>query len=258
MSQLVCIVLLLSNLFASLFEVYILGQIINFLIVDFKMDRVLHYIFLFAFLTAICCLTSYCQVILTQKFGKDISLCLKNYLYCKILNKRIPFWSNYTVGELETILVNDVNKLEYIFTNLYTKIGINILNIIGVSILIIAILRLIGIGLIGIVILTIVIQRLFMKKIETLSNEVRKLSGTTAAVETESLTKSEDIFMSGFQNNFLEKAYSCNSDLFQKIVKRNMFHALSSTATTILQTFSLIMILCVGGILINANIFLSI
>ena len=114
-------------------------------------------------------------------------------------------------------------------------------------------MRLIGIGLIGIVILTIVIQRLFMKKIETLSNEVRKLSGTTAAVETESLTKSEDIFMSGFQNNFLEKAYSCNSDLFQKIVKRNMFHALSSTATTILQTFSLIMILCVGGILINAK-----
>lgn len=253
LTQVICIVLLLVNLFASLFVVYLLGQIINFLFVDFKIDRFLFYVFAFVFLTAISCLTTYWQVIMTQKFGKEISLCLKNYLYYRILNKRIPFWTNYTVGELETILVTDVNKLEYIFTNFYTKIGINILNILGISLLIIVILKFVGIGLIGIVLFTILVQRLFMNKIEKISHEVRILSGITAAVETESITKSEDIFMSGFQKKFIEKAFNYNSNLFEKIVKRNKVHLLSSVTATIIHTLTLIVILCVGAMLINSK-----
>lgn len=252
-TQVICIGLLLLNLFASLLMIYMLGQMVNAIFSNFERNRTLFYIIVFVLLTGVSCLTAYWQSDLTQKFGKEISLCLKNYLYHKILNKNIHFWSNYTVGELETILVTDVNKLEYIFTNFYTKIVVNLLSIVGISILIIAFLKIIGIGLIGLVLLTVLIQRLFANKIEKISGEVRVLSGITATIEMESITKSEDIFMSGFQSSFLEKFYSNNSNLFEKMVNRNKLYLFSSIVMTIVQTFTIIVVLFVGGMLIKSN-----
>lgn len=252
-TQIICVALLIINLFISLSLVFLMGQIVKYLFTEYERSNAIFYISIFIFLTVISCIITYLQSNLTQRFGKEISLCLKSYMYHKILNKRINFWSNYTVGELETILVTDVNKVEYIFTNFYTKIGVNVLTVIGISVVVVCILRIYGIALIGLVLTTVLIQRFFINKIEKISSEVRILSGVTATIEMESLTKSEDIFMSGFQNVFLNKFYKNNSILFQKMIKRNKLYLFSSISTTIVQTLNLVLILTVGAMLINSK-----
>ena len=113
-------------------------------------------------------------------------------------------------------------------------------------------LRFYGIIIIVLILTVIFIQRVFMKKIETLSNEVRDLSGKTAAIETESLMKSEDIYMTGYQEKFLNKFFENNELLFEKILKKNKLIEISSISTSLIQMINVIIILCTGAILIKS------
>lgn len=246
------IILMIINLLLSFAVTFLFAQMINDLFLNVENNKAYLSLLFFVIFTIINCIVRYVQYILMQKLGKEISLSLKSFLYNKILNKKIEFWQNYTVGELETILVNDVNKLEYMFSDFYSNIIINVMTIIGISGILIYTLRFYGIIIIALVLTVIFIQRVFMKKIETLSNEVRDLSGKTAAIETESLMKSEDIYMTGFQEKFLNKFFENNELLFEKIVKKNKLIEISSISTSLIQMINIIIILCTGAILIKS------
>lgn len=247
------ILLLLINLFMTFALTFIFARVISCLFFYNEENRTLIYFFLFVFLNILNSIISYIQYMLMQKLGKEVSISLKKYLYKSILNKKIEFWNNYTVGELETILVNDVNKLEYIFTSLYSSIVINILTILGISCVLIYVLHFYGFIIIGLVLITILIQRVFVKKIEKLSNTVRDLAGITAAIETESLMKSEDIYMTGFQEKFLSRFFEKNVYLSDKIVKRNRLVQISSISTSLVQMINIIILLFTGAMLIRSD-----
>lgn len=246
------IALLIINLLLSFAVTFLFAQMINDLFFNVENNKTYLSLLFFVIFTLINCIVRYVQYILMQKLGKEISLSLKSFLYNKILNKKIEFWQNYTVGELETILVNDINKLQYMFSNFYSNIIINVMTIIGISGILIYTLRFYGIIIIVLILTVIFIQRVFMKKIETLSNEVRDLSGKTAAIETESLMKSEDIYMTGYQEKFLNKFFENNELLFEKILKKNKLIEISSISTSLIQMINVIIILCTGAILIKS------
>lgn len=246
------IALLIINLLLSFAVTFLFAQMINDLFFNVENNKTYLSLLFFVIFTLINCIVRYVQYILMQKLGKEISFSLKSFLYNKILNKKIEFWQNYTVGELETILVNDINKLQYMFSNFYSNIIINVMTIIGISGILIYTLRFYGIIIIVLILTVIFIQRVFMKKIETLSNEVRDLSGKTAAIETESLMKSEDIYMTGYQEKFLNKFFENNELLFEKILKKNKLIEISSISTSLIQMINVIIILCTGAILIKS------
>lgn len=250
--EILSILLLLINILITFGLTFIFARMISGLFLSIEKNTYV-YLTLFIMLTITNSIISYIQYMLMQKLGKEISLSLKKYIYISILNKKIEFWNNYTVGELETILVNDINKLEYIFTSFYSNCAINICMIIGISGVLIYVLHFYGIIIIGLILLTIFIQRGFVRKIEVLSNVVRDLAGVTAAIETESLLKSEDIYLTGFQKDFLRRFFQNNSYLFDKIVKRNKLVQISSVSTSLIQMINLIIILFTGAMLIQSG-----
>lgn len=249
--ELFCVVLLVINILLSFSLTFLFAQIVNKLFVE-KTNCILD-LYLLISITLLNSILSYLKSYLIQNVGKEISFSLKTYLYQEILYKKVEFWDDYTVGELETILVNDINKLEYIITSFYPNMIINILSTVVISSVLIYSLKVWGIIIISMILITIFIQRFFMKKMQQMANDVRNLSAETATVETESLTKAEDIYMSGLQNNFIDKFKVVNKELFDKIIRRNILQEKSSIILSLVQVINIVGMLMIGALLIDSG-----
>lgn len=249
--ELFCVVLLVINILLSFSLTFLFAQIVNKLFVE-KTNCILD-LYLLISITLLNSILSYLKSYLIQNVGKEISFSLKTYLYQEILYKKVEFWDDYTVGELETILVSDINKLEYIITSFYPNMIINILSTVVISSVLIYSLKVWGIIIISMILITIFIQRFFMKKMQQMANDVRNLSAETATVETESLTKAEDIYMSGLQNNFIDKFKVVNKELFDKIIRRNILQEKSSIILSLVQVINIVGMLMIGALLIDSG-----
>lgn len=252
--QILCVLTMLISVLLSLTFPFLFGKIVDSLYLSPQKYSVSLYLILIVIVTLISCIISYMQTVKMQKLGKDISLKLKKFLYKKIMHKRVEFWDHYTVGELETILTIDVNKVEYLFTSFLGQFIVNSFTIAGLSGIILYVLKGYGIIIIILILTMIAIQKITTNKIEKTSNKIREMSGATAALETESLMKSENIYMSNLDEIYLKEFEKKNEKLFSYMVHKSRIYAVSRNISIIFQTINVIFILLLGAFLIEKNI----
>lgn len=75
----------------------------------------------------------YLQKVFFFKFGNDIVLRTKQKLYKKLNTVDIQFWNQYKVGDVLTILDNDIEKLQELLTSDISELVVNICLCIGIS-----------------------------------------------------------------------------------------------------------------------------
>lgn len=143
----------------------------------------------------------YLQQISFYKLAQDIIYGIKQNVFEKLLTSNLMFWSNYKVGDIITILENDINKIETLLTSTISSLAINLLVARGT----------LSVGVLFS--MTIYVQRLY-GPIVALGNAYITIKNTKPMIDkVQGLIENEDEILGG--------------DGFQKISGRIMFDNIS-------------------------------
>lgn len=143
----------------------------------------------------------YLQQISFYKLAQDIIYGIKQNVFEKLLTRNLMFWSNYKVGDIITILENDINKIETLLTSTISSLAINLLVARGT----------LSVGVLFS--MTIYVQRLY-GPIVALGNAYITIKNTKPMIDkVQGLIENEDEILGG--------------DGFQKISGRIMFDNIS-------------------------------
>lgn len=143
----------------------------------------------------------YLQQISFYKLAQDIIYGIKQNVFEKLLTRNLMFWSNYKVGDIITILENDINKIETLLTSTISSLAINLLVARGT----------LSVGVLFS--MTIYVQRLY-GPIVALGNAYITIKNTKSMIDkVQGLIENEDEILGG--------------DGFQKISGRIMFDNIS-------------------------------
>lgn len=153
----------------------------------------------------------YLQKVSFFKFGNEIVLDTKQKLYNKLNIVDIQFWNQYKVGNILTILDNDISKLQELLTSDISELIVNICLCVGISTYIIILAPKMGILILFLAIFFAFIQRKVANKSKERMKQLRKTMGNFNSFSTETINNMPALQMTG-KNKYVKKIYSSNCD----------------------------------------------
>ncbi|MBD5535893.1 MAG: ABC transporter ATP-binding protein [Lachnospiraceae bacterium] len=149
----------------------------------------------------------YLQRIYFFKFGNEIVLGTKQKLYKKLNIVDIGFWDEYKVGDVLTILDNDIERLQELLTSNISELVVNLFLCIGISFYIILLNAKIGIIVLVLAFLFALIQRKVANKSKEKMKKLRMTMGDFNSFSTETINNMPALQMTG-KNNYITKLYA--------------------------------------------------
>lgn len=143
------------------------------------------------------------------KFGNDIVLRTKQKLYKKLNTVDILFWNQYKVGDVLTILDNDIEKLQELLTSDISELVVNICLCIGISSYIIILNPKIGILVVVMSIIFAFIQRKVANKSKERMKKLRVTMGDFNSFSTETINNMPSLQMTG-KTQYIKKCMQIN------------------------------------------------
>lgn len=143
------------------------------------------------------------------KFGNDIVLRTKQKLYKKLNTVDIQFWNQYKVGDVLTILDNDIEKLQELLTSDISELVVNICLCIGISSYIIILNPKIGILVVVMSIIFAFIQRKVANKSKERMKKLRVTMGDFNSFSTETINNMPSLQMTG-KTQYIKKCMQIN------------------------------------------------
>lgn len=157
----------------------------------------------------------YLQKVFFFKFGNDIVLRTKQKLYKKLNTVDIQFWNQYKVGDVLTILDNDIEKLQELLTSDISELVVNICLCIGISSYIIILNPKIGILVVVMSIIFAFIQRKVANKSKERMKKLRVTMGDFNSFSTETINNMPSLQMTG-KTQYIKKMYTDKCDELAK------------------------------------------
>ena len=157
----------------------------------------------------------YLQKVFFFKFGNDIVLRTKQKLYKKLNTVDILFWNQYKVGDVLTILDNDIEKLQELLTSDISELVVNICLCIGISSYIIILNPKIGILVVVMSIIFAFIQRKVANKSKERMKKLRVTMGDFNSFSTETINNMPSLQMTG-KTQYIKKMYTDKCDELAK------------------------------------------
>lgn len=157
----------------------------------------------------------YLQKVFFFKFGNDIVLRTKQKLYKKLNTVDIQFWNQYKVGDVLTILDNDIEKLQELLTSDISELVVNICLCIGISSYIIILNPKIGILVVVMSIIFAFIQRKVANKSKERMKKLRVTMGDFNSFSTETINNMPSLQMTG-KTQYIKKMYADKCDELAK------------------------------------------
>lgn len=152
----------------------------------------------------------------SQRFVSEI----KEMVFEKLMNTNVAFWSKHKVGDMFTVLEEDISSIESLFTKSISGILSNTLIAVGISAYLIYIDKTIGIILILLTFSFALIQKKYGKKIEAYVVQLREEIADFSSYTNEILNNVNHIEMAGE----VKRAYSgyCkkNRSVVEKAIKQ--------------------------------------
>ena len=157
----------------------------------------------------------YLQKVFFFKFGNDIVLRTKQKLYKKLNTVDIQFWNQYKVGDVLTILDNDIEKLQELLTSDISELVVNICLCIGISSYIIILNPKIGILVVVMSIIFAFIQRKVANKSKERMKKLRVTMGDFNSFSTETINNMPSLQMTG-KTQYIKKMSADKCDELAK------------------------------------------
>lgn len=184
----------------------------------------------------------YVQKVSFFKFGNDIVMNTKKSLYNKLNNVNIIFWNKHKVGNILTILDNDIGKMQELLTSNISELVVNIFLCVGISLYIIGLNYKIGFSVVGLSFCFAFIQKHISNKSKEKMKKLRELMGDFNSYTTETVNNIPALQMTG-KNKYIKKIYE---DKCNQIVDQGLdFTKTMSYVSVVGMAFNIIAIILV-------------
>lgn len=189
----------------------------------------------------------YLQKILFFKFGNEIVLGTKQKLYKKLNIVDIGFWDKYKVGDILTILDNDIERLQELLTSNISEFVVNFFLCIGISLYIVVLNIKIGILVLTAALLFALIQRKVANRSKEKMKKLRMTMGDFNSFSTETINNMPALQMTG-KNNYIIKLYAskCKALSTEGLDFTKTMSAVGMTAMSF-NVIAIIIVLVIGA-----------
>lgn len=246
----VCISLLLFYTLMNIIYPRLLQMVIDKGIVENNIKKIVFYSLITLLLIILSIIIGHLMRIKYVLLGQKITLGIKKKILSTFDNQSILSYKNYQNGEIISILENDIKHVEVLFTYLFSDFLTNILTIIGIGAILFALNGSIALLVIIITIIFALIQKRLGKDIKNISKSVSVSRGKLQSFEQEYLENYIDIRSSNRTNQFENKLWQYQFDLFDSEKKVAIIKSGTSVLGVSFQNVCLILTFLLGGLLV--------
>lgn len=245
---------LLSIVFPNFFKLIIDDAISNN-----SINKVIIYVIIMTLVVLLMLICKRIQIIKSVKLGQKIVFNLKTQIITKLLSYSKTTFNNYKIGDIVSILENDVQNAEILTSSIINEFLANIITVIGLFFIIFKANYLIALSTLTLAIAYTFCQKLYGKKIKHKSIALSKSKGDVLSLLQEFIGRITDIKMINLEKLYLNKYNFEQRKYFQTEYDLAVTTNNSTIISTIFQSMGLVLILCIGSILVlNKNITLGV
>lgn len=242
-----CFVLILASSVFSLGFPYFLGVIIDQgSSGNYNLFNCTWYVALMATSGLLMTLFQYLQNVRIYRIGQKFTLYIKNQIYAKCVNGNWRFWSKWKSGDVLRILGEDIQLLEGVVTIFFGQLLVNILLVIGLSILICY--YDITIGIISIVSCWVLafIQKKLGKRVQVEATELRQFVEQVSVHTNETVNNIPQFVMEGIGNKIVRRFSKEMIDLSRRAISQAKKVYFSRSLGMLYNVITVTIVLCVG------------
>lgn len=207
LNQIKCFLCLIIYTLSSITFPSFLSKIVDLGIMTNNIKNIVLYVSEMLACGVLMILFHYFQKISFFKFGNEIVIGTKQKLYKKLNVVEIGFWNKYKVGDVLTILDNDIEKLQELLTSNISEFVVNLFLCIGISLYIVLLNIKIGILVLAVALLFALIQRKVANRSKEKMKKLRMTMGDFNSFSTETINNMPALQMTG-KNNYIIKLYA--------------------------------------------------
>lgn len=181
------------------------------------------------------------------RFSQELVFQLKNSIIEKILKANLDFWKEHKIGDMYTVLENDIPNLEILMTTLISDILVNALVLFGTISILMYINPIIGSILLFMAVVTAFFQKYFGKIVKRQMINIRQQMGEQASFTNEILNHAINIQVTNLSKKISEKYVKKNRDVLNERVKQNCVMALSKNIGMLYNILSILSVIIIGS-----------
>lgn len=246
--QLICGILLILYSATSLVFPYFLKLIIDDAIGKNNIKKLILYTIGMLVTVFIMLLSRYFQSLKLVQLAQKVIYQLKQLILEKLFSYSNTFFNNYKVGEIVSILENDVENIRKLATDMISDLIVNFITAVGLFIVLFNMNAKIALASIILVIGYTYLQRLYGFKMRTKAMNLSKNRGELQAQSQQLIGNLEEIKKMNANIFFKEKYNNSNKQYFNNEKDVVITRQCSIILGTIFQSLGLVLVLCYGGI----------
>lgn len=211
---------------------------------------VIKYIFIMSLLIFVTIIFKYIKTVYFFMWGKELCLDVKKRVMNKLFTYSMTFFKKHTVGDIISILEQDLPIVQNAIMNLTCQLFINAMSTIGYCIILVLIDAKIALLSIVLSLIYLAVQRKAGSTVRSMSYDLSKMRGKIQEISEEIIGNIENINSMGENKYFNEKYNNIQKQYYQiqyKVVK------LKSTVNILdgfFELISLLMVIGIGGYMI--------
>lgn len=248
--QVIVLLLLAAYSITNLIYPYFLKLIIDDAITNKDLTKLIRYTVLL-FLTIVCSLGfRYGKSLFSFYFAKKISTDIKQTIISKIFNYNLNFFRNYKIGEIVSIVEQDVMNIQNMFMSIFSGMIVNVITFIGLSVILCSLSWKLAIVSFGLSIIYVFYQRTFGKRLKEISYKLSIQRGEFQAISQELFLNLPVIKLHSGDEFFKDKYASCQKEFFDTLYIGTRIRAKANIIDGIFEGLNLLIVLSMGGYLV--------
>ncbi|WP_251862328.1 ABC transporter ATP-binding protein [Clostridium sp. Marseille-Q2269] len=249
-NQIIGMLILIIYSASNIIYPYFLKLIIDDAITNKDLQKLLLYTSIMIVIIGISILFRYIKTIYFFNLGKKISIHIKNKIISKIFQYNLVFFRNYKVGEIISILEQDVINIQTLFMNVVNDIFINVMTFIGLTVILtflnfrITVISLIISGI------YLIFQRRYGKGIKKSAYKTSIKRGEFQSVSQEMINSISNIQLQNQSEYFQNQYNESQNEYFHFQFIGVKIRAKSYILDGVFEGMNLILVLFFGGLMI--------
>lgn len=251
--QLVSIFLTFTSTASALLFPYMLSIIVD---TDYQGNYIRYipmYVLELLLIGIIMFITDYIKEVYIVNFANKMIKCIKEKVYAKVTITNGLFWDENKIGDIFTILQQDISSLESLLTSLIGNIFSNSLVFIGVAVYILYQDIMSGILLIFLSVFFVCFQRYIAKQVQNNSKQLREAVGHQSAFLNESLNNMNILHLCDCKNLIINKYSIQNDQIISLTTKRTKMISISQALGGSYNVLGIICVIALGMVKVNAG-----
>lgn len=196
---------------------------------------------------AVSVLTQYLQKVSFYKLGQEILIDIKQKIYGRILRTNLNYWSENKVGDVITVLEDDVASLETLLTSTVSGIAVNVFVVIGITVFLTVTNWKCGVIVSGMAIVFAYMQRKNGDRVQKSMYDLRKKIGEMISFTNESLQSINELQASGFEDVAKNRYLTCNKTVLEASVRQVKKISVASSIGSMFNVAGLLAVIGFGA-----------